>query len=283
MSLFLTAERRKLDRDGRKAVEEIWLESSFANTFVEADPNSRRRASRPRASDSLAPIGRTAPSSTNARELHLDGWRELAHLVEKQGARVCELERAGATRNGTRVRAAPMPEKLGIRERVGKRARIERHVRARTPAQRVQRLRDTSLPLPDSPWKQHGGSRARVPRNLTAYLSHRKRPADEGRDRRPVVRHRRRRAAFECVTLVWPITKLVPSPHSKSEASRAPPSRTPFFDPRSDTSTPPSRRVARRSVARSRRGRTAEGPAAGPLPRTSCSPASRRTTSERLG
>ena len=110
---------------------------------------------------------------------------------------MCELERAGATRHGTGVRAAPMPEELGIRERVGKGAGVERHVRAGPPAQRVQRLCDDVFAASRFALDEHGGSRARVARDLSAYLSHRERRAHEAREcEGAVVRHRRRRAAF---------------------------------------------------------------------------------------
>jgi hypothetical protein len=83
------------------------------------------------------------------------------------------------------------------------------------------------------------------------------------------------------VTLVRPMTKLVPSPH-KSDDRRAEPSRTPFFEPKSETSTP----LSPRRMAQCRE-LTAGSPslrsAVGPLPKTSARPASSRTMSDASG
>ena len=101
---------------------------------------------------------------------------------------MCELERTGATRDGTGVRAATMPEKLGVRERVGEGSGVERNVRSGPPAECVQRLSDDVLTASRFALDEHGGARARVPRDFSAHLAHRKRAPHEGRNRRLIVR-----------------------------------------------------------------------------------------------
>ncbi len=69
----------------------------------------------------------------HAQELHLEGQRQLAHLVEQHRAPVRLLEEPGLVRGRPGERPAHVPEELRLEQLLGDRAAVDRHERAVAP------------------------------------------------------------------------------------------------------------------------------------------------------
>src|SRR5581483_2334036 len=117
-----------------------------------------------------------------AEDLRLEGGREVADLVEEDGAAVGELEEALLLRRRVRERALLVAEELALEELLGDRGARDRHERAvRAAALVVDRLRDHVLADAALAREEHRRGLAR--RDLAdelVDLAHGRRLADDG-------------------------------------------------------------------------------------------------------
>ena len=101
-----------------------------------------------------------------AQELHLHGGRDVADLVEEEGASVRGLEAAGPGGDGARERALLVAEQLALEEGLGQgRARHLHEGRRLRRAVLVDGLGEELLARPALSEQEHGGARGR-------YLAH---------------------------------------------------------------------------------------------------------------
>src|SRR5207253_6290238 len=90
----------------------------------------------------------------HAKQLRLEVQRQVADLVEEEGAAVCELEAADPSRDGTGEGAALVAEELALQEAGGDGGAVELDERASAPgAERVDQA-----PAPRSAAHPCGGS-----------------------------------------------------------------------------------------------------------------------------
>src|SRR6185295_16294178 len=97
-----------------------------------------------------------------AQDLDLQEERELPDLIEEQRALVSELELALALDVSPGERAALVAEQLGLEQRLGDRAAVDRDERAVAPTRpAVHGTRDELLAGAALAFDQHGGVRLR--------------------------------------------------------------------------------------------------------------------------
>ena len=123
------AQRRHLDADRVEAVHEVLAEAAVLGQVGER-PVGRRddadvHAARGRLADALDLAG-----LEHAQQGRLELGREVADLVEEDGAAVGGLEEALLVGRRARERAADVAEELGFEQVVRERAAEERHERA---------------------------------------------------------------------------------------------------------------------------------------------------------
>ncbi len=110
-----------------------------------------------------------------AQQLALHRQRQLADLVEQQGAAVRGLEEALAVLGGTGEGALAVAEELGLEQGLGDRTAVDRDEGLRRPrALRVDRARDELLAGAGLAADQHRRHAARDLVDQRAHLLHRR-------------------------------------------------------------------------------------------------------------
>src|SRR5262249_44951271 len=107
------AQRRNLDGEDVQTVQEVGSEFSVADGLVEVAVSGRNHpdadADRPAAADRLEPL-----AVKHAEQLHLRVEGQLAHLVQKDGAAVGELEAADSLLDRASEGAFDVSEQLAL-------------------------------------------------------------------------------------------------------------------------------------------------------------------------
>ena len=125
---------------------------------------------------SVPPTRSNSPSCSTRRSLAWVTGEQVADLVEEEGAAVGQLEAALLAAGRAGEGALLVAEQLGLEQGLGERRAVHRDERpARARLERSWMARATSsLPVPLSPWIEHGG---RAVRHL---LHERHEPAEGG-------------------------------------------------------------------------------------------------------
>ena len=208
--LGAVAQRRQVDVDDVQPVEQVLAEAAVRQALFQilvgggddahVDLLAARRPQRP----DLALL-------QDAQQLGLQRGRQLADLVEEQGAAVGLDEQAGAIRARVGERAALVAEQLALQQRVGDGGAVDGDERAfAARAVEVERLRHQLLAGARLAGDQHRRRRTRQPPDEREHLLHDGRPADD---------------VVEAVVALRPRRAAAPPP-SAARVRRAPSPRT---------------------------------------------------------
>ena len=126
------AQRRQLDGEHLQPIVEVLAEGAgrhaLAQVPVGGGDDTGVGLARRRLADALV-----APLLQDAQELHLEVERDVAHLVQEEGAVVGELEPARPVPHGASEGAAHVAEELALQQLAGERGRVHRHERSVAP------------------------------------------------------------------------------------------------------------------------------------------------------
>ncbi len=167
--LFAVAQRRRHHREDVEPVEEIRAEPTgphrLGEVAVRGGDDAHVEFDRARAAHAL-----DFSLLEDAQQLDLQVQRQVADLVEEDGAPVGELEPPDLARHGARERAFLVPKQLAFHQARGNRSTVHRHERPLpAPAEAMDAPRDQLFARAGLPQDQHGGVGRRDLLDLAEY------------------------------------------------------------------------------------------------------------------